>query len=159
MDEDVSKRGTLNKITFQIIEATNFIVLVCVFCYSTLPIHWSLWNTFSTVWNYSTMKANFASRSKFILNLFSKRYVSLWSYQYETALEPRIWFVLMSSILVRGFKPISKAYFATASSKASEQFIYFISLVSWLFGVNQISIQVNKYDDPMTASQNVIMAL
>ena len=67
--------------------------------------------------------------------------------------------MLMRSILIRGFKPISKAYFATASSKASEQFIYFISLVSWLFAVNQISIQVNKYDDPMTASQNVIMAL
>ena len=53
----------------------------------------------------------------------------------------------------RGFKPISKAYFATASSKASEQFIYFISLVSWLLAINQHQVTGwNKYDDPMTAS-------
>ena len=60
----------------------------------------------------------------------------------------------------RGFKPISKAYFATASSKASEQFIYFISLVSWLLAINQHQVTGwNKYDDPMTASQNVIIEL
>ena len=64
------------------------------------------------------------------------------------------------SILLRGFKPISKAYFATASSKASEQFIYFISLVSWLLAINQHQVTGwNKYDDPMTASQNVIAEL
>ena len=60
----------------------------------------------------------------------------------------------------RGFKPISKAYFATTSSKASEQFIYFISLVSWLLAINQHQVTGwNKYDDPMTASQNVIIEL
>jgi len=60
----------------------------------------------------------------------------------------------------KGFKPISKAYFATASSKASEQFIYFISLVSWLLAINQHQVTGwNKYDDPMTASQNVIIEL
>jgi len=36
----------------------------------------------------------------------------------------------------KGFKPISRAYFGTPSSKASEQFIYFISLVSWLLSIN-----------------------
>ena len=62
--------------------------------------------------------------------------------------------------MYRGFKPISKAYFATASSKASEQFIYFISLVSWLLAVNQHQVTGwNKYDDPMTASQNVLIEL
>ena len=60
----------------------------------------------------------------------------------------------------RGFKPISKAYFATASSKASEQFVYFISLVSWLLALNQHQVTGwNKYDDPMSASQNVIIEL
>lgn len=59
----------------------------------------------------------------------------------------------ISFTLYRGFKPISKAYFATASSKASEQFIYFISLVSWLLSVNQHQVSGwNKYDDPVTAS-------
>ena len=60
----------------------------------------------------------------------------------------------------RGFKPISKAYFATASSKASEQFIYFVSLISWLLSINNHQVSGwNKYDDPMTASQNVIIEL
>ena len=69
-------------------------------------------------------------------------------------------FILHTFFLTRGFKPISKAYFATASSKASEQFIYFISLVSWLLALNQHQVTGwNKYDDPMTASQNVIIEL
>ena len=63
-------------------------------------------------------------------------------------------------MIYRGFKPISKAYFATASGKTSEQFIYFISLVSWLLALNQHQVTGwNKYDDPMTASQNVILEL
>lgn len=62
--------------------------------------------------------------------------------------------------MYRGFKPISKAYFATASSKASEQFIYFVSLVSWLLQLNQHQVTGwNKYDDPVTASQNVMIEL
>jgi len=36
----------------------------------------------------------------------------------------------------KGFKPISKFYFAQAQSNASEQFINFISLVSWLLLIN-----------------------
>lgn len=44
--------------------------------------------------------------------------------------------ICVISFVSRGFKPISKAYFATASSKASEQFMYFVSLVSWLLSVN-----------------------
>ena len=62
--------------------------------------------------------------------------------------------------MFRGFKPISKAYFATASSKASEQFLYFISLISWLLAINNHQVSGwNKYDDPITASQNVIIEL
>ena len=63
-------------------------------------------------------------------------------------------------VFTRGFKPISKAYFATASSKQSEQFIYFISLVSWLLSINNHTVSNwNKYDDPITSSQNVISEL
>merc|ERR1712226_482947 len=60
----------------------------------------------------------------------------------------------------KGFKPISRAYFGTPSNKASEQFIYFISLVSWLLSINNHQVSGwNKYDDPMTASQNVLLEL
>lgn len=54
---------------------------------------------------------------------------------------------------VKGFKPISKFYFAQAHSNPSEQFINFISLVSWLLSINNHQVTGwNKYDDPMTAS-------
>jgi hypothetical protein len=60
----------------------------------------------------------------------------------------------------KGFKPISKAYFATASSKSSEQFLYFISLISWLLSINNHQVSGwNKYDDPLTSSQNVVAEL
>lgn len=58
--------------------------------------------------------------------------------------------------LLRGFKPISKSFFALPSSNPSEQFIYFVQLVSWLLSINNHQVTGwNKYDDPMTASQNV----
>ena len=60
----------------------------------------------------------------------------------------------------KGFKPISKAYFAQAHSNPSEQFINFISIVSWLlFLMNHQVTGWSKYDDPMTASQNIILEL
>lgn len=60
----------------------------------------------------------------------------------------------------KGFKPLSKVYFAVQHSNPSEQFINFISLVSWLLSINNHSVTGwNKYDDPMTASQNVILEL
>ena len=56
----------------------------------------------------------------------------------------------------RGFKPLSRCFFAVPSSNPSEQFIYFVSLVSWLLSINNHEVKGwNKYDDPMTASQNV----
>lgn len=36
----------------------------------------------------------------------------------------------------KGFKPLSKVYFADKHSNPSEQFINFISLVSWLLSIN-----------------------
>ena len=60
----------------------------------------------------------------------------------------------------KGFKPLSKTFFAIPSSNPSEQFIYFVSLVSWLLSINNhVVTGWNKYDDPMTASQNVILEL
>ncbi len=57
---------------------------------------------------------------------------------------------------IRGFKPLSKTFFSIPSSNPSEQFIYFVSLVSWLLSINNHQVTGwNKYDDPMTASQNV----
>ena len=60
----------------------------------------------------------------------------------------------------KGFKPISKVYFAVAASNPSEQFIGFVSLVSWLLSINNHQVNGwNKYEDPMTASQNIITEL
>lgn len=60
----------------------------------------------------------------------------------------------------KGFKPLSKVYFAVASSNPSEQFINFVSLVSWLLFINNHQTSGwNKYDDPMTASQNIVIEL
>lgn len=43
---------------------------------------------------------------------------------------------------------------------ASEQFIHFVSLVSWLLSINNHQVTGwNKYDDPMTASQNVLLEM
>lgn len=62
--------------------------------------------------------------------------------------------------VLRGFKPINRSYFALPAANASEQFIYFVSLVSWLLSVNNVQVKNwNKYDDPMSASQNVIIEL
>ena len=53
----------------------------------------------------------------------------------------------------KGFKPLSRVHFAVQGSNASEQFMYFISIVSWLLSINNHQVQGwNKYDDPLTAS-------
>lgn len=55
---------------------------------------------------------------------------------------------------------MARTFFALPASNASEQFIHFISLVSWLLSINNHQVQGwNKYDDPMTASQNVVLEL
>ena len=36
----------------------------------------------------------------------------------------------------KGFKPLSRVHFAVQGSNASEQFMYFISIVSWLLSIN-----------------------
>jgi len=60
----------------------------------------------------------------------------------------------------KGFKPVSSCHFASQSANPSEQFIYFVSLVSWLLSVNNHQVTGwNKYEDPMTASQNIILEL
>lgn len=53
----------------------------------------------------------------------------------------------------KGFKPLSRSFFAVPSSNPSEQFIYFVSIVQWLLSINNHQVTGwNKYDDPMTAS-------
>eukprot|EP00347_Sterkiella_histriomuscorum_P000964 403373853 len=60
----------------------------------------------------------------------------------------------------KGFKPLSRTFFALVSSNPSEQFMYFVQLVSYLLSINNHQVTGwNKYDDPMTASQNVILEL
>jgi estrogen-related receptor beta like 1 len=60
----------------------------------------------------------------------------------------------------KGFKPLTKQYFSQQHPNPSEQFINFISLVSWLLSINNHQVTGwNKYDDPMTASQNVVLEL
>merc|ERR1712166_461820 len=60
----------------------------------------------------------------------------------------------------RGFKPCTRTHFALPSQNASEQFLYFVSLVSWLLSINNHQVtDWNKYDDPQTTSQNVILEL
>ena len=60
----------------------------------------------------------------------------------------------------KGFKPVSRVYFAVAHSNPSEQFMNFVSLVSWLLSINNHQVSGwNKYDDPMTASQNILSEL
>ncbi len=60
----------------------------------------------------------------------------------------------------KGFKPFSKVSFATQASNQSEQFINFVSLVSWLLSINNHQVTGwNKYSDPMSASQSIILEL
>ena len=62
--------------------------------------------------------------------------------------------------MYRGFKPFSRSYFAVASTNASEQFMQFVQLVSWLLELNNQKVTGwNKYDDPTTASQNMLLEL
>lgn len=60
----------------------------------------------------------------------------------------------------KGFKPISRSYFAVAANNASEQFLYFVTLVSWLLALNNHQVKDwSKYDDPQTTSQNILLEL
>ncbi len=54
-------------------------------------------------------------------------------------------------------KPLSRNYFALKSTTPGDQFIYFSSLCFWLLNLCGSQIQGDKkYDDPNTASQNII---
>lgn len=53
----------------------------------------------------------------------------------------------------KGFKPVSRMGFAVETGNPGTQFLYFVSLVSWLLSVNNHQVTGwNKHDDPMTAS-------
>lgn len=59
----------------------------------------------------------------------------------------------------KGFKPISKAFFAV-SLNPNEQFSYFKTITKWLLALNDIqSGEITRYDDPMTVSSNILVEL
>lgn len=59
----------------------------------------------------------------------------------------------------RGLKPLSKCYFAVKINP-SEQFMYFVSLVSWLLTLcGQSAGGWNQYDDPNTVTNNIVLDL
>lgn len=59
----------------------------------------------------------------------------------------------------RGLKPLSKCYFAVKINP-SEQFMYFVTLVSWLLTLcGQSSGGWNQYDDPNTVTNNIVLDL
>ena len=59
----------------------------------------------------------------------------------------------------KGMKPFSKVYFAQPAPQ-DDQFLLFVSLVSWLLSINNHQVSGwNKYDNPMTSSQNIINEL
>lgn len=59
----------------------------------------------------------------------------------------------------KGFQPLSRAHFALPGGNPSEQFIYFTSLVSWLFQMNGSKASFNKYDDPSTVANNITVEM
>lgn len=60
----------------------------------------------------------------------------------------------------KGFKPFNRAFFAAPSANPSEQFMQLVQLVSWLLETNGLKVTGwNKYDDPTTASQNMILEM
>ena len=59
----------------------------------------------------------------------------------------------------KGFRPLTKGHFTSASSNSQENFQYFTALVSWLFTLNGSSASFNKYDDPGTISSNITVEL
>lgn len=62
--------------------------------------------------------------------------------------------------MYRGFKPLSRSFFAVPSANPSEQFMQFVQLVAWLLELNNQKVSGwTKYDDPTTASQNMIIEL
>lgn len=59
----------------------------------------------------------------------------------------------------RGLKPLSKCYFAVKVNP-SEQFMYFVTLVSWLLTLcGQSAGGWNQYDDPNTVTNNIVLDL
>ena len=62
-------------------------------------------------------------------------------------------------LATKAFRPLTRGYFVAASSNPSEQFQYFTTLASWLLGMNGSTTGFNKYDDPSTVSNNIIVEL
>lgn len=59
----------------------------------------------------------------------------------------------------RGLKPLSKCYFSVKANP-SEQFMYFVTLVSWLLSLcGQSTGGWNQHDDPNNVTNNIVLDL
>ena len=64
-----------------------------------------------------------------------------------------------SFLATKGFRPLTQGYFANAGNNSSEQFQYFTALVSWLLSANGSSAGFNKYDDPSSVANSIIVEM
>jgi len=62
-------------------------------------------------------------------------------------------------LTTKGFRPLSKAQFSAAGANPSEQFLYFTALSSWLLQQNGSQASFNKYDDPATVANNILVEM
>lgn len=60
---------------------------------------------------------------------------------------------------VKNQVPFSRPFFAVQSNHAGHQFAAFVSLVSWLMRVCGEDFVIDKYDDPNTSSNKMMLAL
>lgn len=51
----------------------------------------------------------------------------------------------------QGLKPLTRAYFAIQQN-SNEQFVYFKTLIRWIFQLNNINVEFSQYDDPITVA-------
>ncbi|CAG9321426.1 unnamed protein product [Blepharisma stoltei] len=64
-----------------------------------------------------------------------------------------------SFLSTKGFKPLTRAQFSLPGANPSEQFIYFTALASWLLQINGSQASFNKYDDPSTVANSIIVEM
>ena len=55
--------------------------------------------------------------------------------------------------------PISRVYFAVQDKNAGAQFSYFLAVITWLFGKAGESFAVDKYDDPSSSINKIMLHL
>jgi estrogen-related receptor beta like 1 len=59
----------------------------------------------------------------------------------------------------KGFRPLTRCHFTSASVSSQDNFQYFTALFTWLLSLNGASASFNKYDDPGTIANNITVEL